>query len=166
MRTGTRPRPQRRSSRGRGRGIVFATLFLVTAGVGSWYFLFNGSGPPSGAFVVARNRYTGAAGAITEQAARTNRILDIDEFFDVYNGSITTMTTERDVFRRLADEEEGEAAQIATDAANAAQLGISSAEAFRFAFSRARIDDANGAREQLLSAVTDLDRQAKAWTRL
>lgn len=163
MRAAPRSRPRRS---GRGRGLLLATLVVITAAVGGWYFLLNGSSPPSGAFVVARTRYADAASAITEQAARTNRLLDFPEFNLLFDGSVATMNTEREVFRRLAGEEEGVAAQIAGDAANAATLGISSAESFRFALSKGRIDDANLARDQLESAVTDLNRQAKAWQRL
>jgi hypothetical protein len=138
----------------------------VTAGAAAWYFLVASSSPPSGEFAVARDKYADAATALTDAAETTNRLLDFPEFNVVWVASVNTMESERDVFRRLANQEEGEAAQIATNAANAATLGITSANAFRYALSKTRIDDANGARDQLESAVADLTRQAKAWQRL
>jgi len=139
---------------------------IATAATAGWYFLLNGSSPPSGEFVVARDKFADAAHAITTQAAHTNRRLDFPEFNTVFDASVATMTSQREVFRRLASQEEGEAVQIATDAANAATLGITSAETFKFALDKSRVDDANGARDQLESAVADIGRQAKAWQRL
>ena len=94
------------------------------------------------------------------------RLGDFDKFNLAAIAFVDTMNTELVVFKRLEKSEEGAAQQVARDAARSAALGINAANAFRAALGKTRVDDAVGARDQLATAVKELDRDAQRWKKL
>jgi hypothetical protein len=70
------------------------------------------------------------------------------------------------VFRGLARDAEGKAAEIAQDAADNASLGISAAGIFGDALARNRLAAAKGALQQLDDAIKDLEAASTRWKKL
>jgi hypothetical protein len=139
---------------------------IVSIVAGGWYYLNRGPSAPSGEFAVANARYLDAARAIPIAADNVHRLGDFDKFNLAAIAYEDTMNTQLIVFKRLESSEEGDAQQVATDAARAAALGINSSKAFRAALGKTRPDDAVGAREQLATAIKELDRDAQRWKQL
>lgn len=148
------------------RTIAFLVLGAVTVGVAGWFFVFRGSGTPSADFTRAEQVYVKAARAIPEAAARVQRQNDLASFDAVATASLVTMGKQLEAFRRLANDEEGDSARIAEDAAKSASLGMNSSVIFRNALARNRVADANGALQQLDGAIKDLEAAAQQWKRL
>jgi hypothetical protein len=162
-------RPGARHRRRRGtnhRVIALAVLGALTVGVVGWLFVFRGSAPPSGDFIRAEQAYVQAARKIPEAATQVQQQADLGAFDVVASASLRKMDTQLDVFRRLANDEEGESARIADDAAKSASLGMNSAVSFRNALTRNRVADANGALQQLDDAINDLEASSRAWKKL
>jgi hypothetical protein len=162
-------RARTRSHRGSGlatRTIVVATLVALTVGVGGWYFFLRGSGPPTGEFMKAERAYIAAARQIPVAATHVQRQVDVEGFNTVAANSAVTMLAQQKVFKRIAAEEDGDSARVADRAARAASLGINAAGSFLNALVRNNVADANGAREQLESSITDLEHQAEEWKKL
>ena len=145
--------------------IIGAVLIASVVGAG-WYFLNPSPSPPSGDFNIANARYLEAGRAIPIAAESVHRLLDFDKFNVTVVASVDTMNKELLVFKRLEKSEEGDAAQIASDAARSAALGINATQAFRDALGKTHVDDAVGARTQLATAVKELDRDAQRWKKL
>jgi hypothetical protein len=156
--------PPRRRSSGRSP-VVLGLVLAVTVGAGAWYFLFR-NGEPSSDFVRAEQRYVEA---VQELSAATSDVTFArgDPRYDItYEDSTARMATQLAVFQRLAASEDGEAAELATEAAHSAQLGLSAANALHRALFRTNISDANRAREQLEDASRQLREHVKAWKQL
>jgi hypothetical protein len=143
--------------------LIIGAVLIASIVACGWYFLGRSPSPPSGGFDVASSRYLDAARAIPIAADSVQRLSDFDKFNFAVIAHEGTMNTQLIVFKRLARSEQGDAHQIATDAARAAALGINASQAFRAALGRTRVDDAVGAREQLATAIKELARDARRW---
>ena len=146
--------------------MIIGAVLIASIVAGGWYFLGRSPSPPSGDFAVASSRYLDAARAIPIAADGVQRLGDFDRFNFAVIAYEETMNTQLGVFKRLEKSEEGDAQQVATDAARAAALGINASQAFRAALGHTRVDDAVGAREQLATAVHELNRDAQRWKQL
>jgi hypothetical protein len=148
------------------RRIIIGAVLIVSIAAGGWYVLGRSPSAPSGEFAIANSRYLDAARAIPLAADSIHRLGDFDKFNLAAIAYEATMNTELIVFKRLESSEEGDAQQIATDAARAAALGINASKQFRAALGRTRPDDAVSARTQLSTAVNELVRDALRWNQL
>jgi hypothetical protein len=87
--------------------------------------------------------------------------------FDVVAiAAVLKMQQQVDVFKRIADEEDGDAARVAHDAAKAGASAIKAAGQFRDALVKNRVAEANGALVTFQSSITDLEHAAKEWRQL
>jgi hypothetical protein len=146
---------------------VLVVLGALTVGVAGWFlFLSGGSGEPSADFVRAESTYVRAAREIPVAAADVQQQADIGVFDLIATSAVNRMREQLEVFRRLAQDEEGEGARIADDASNSASLGINAAGIFRDALVRNRVADANGARQQLEESIADLEAKSRQWKNL
>jgi hypothetical protein len=160
------PRPGSRTRRTRrARALTIALLAVATIVAGAWYVLVRGT-DHSGTFVRAHDRYVAAARAVPEAANRVQRRLDFPAFDAAFTSSLTRMQAERDVFGRLAHDEEGDGARIAGRAVKIASRGIDAATAFHDALLRSRIDLVVVARKQLDAVISGLNRETRAWDNL
>jgi hypothetical protein len=146
--------------------VALVVLGILTVGVAGWYFVLRGGGEPSGEFVRAEQTYVTAAREISAAAAAVQRQSDIDAFGVALRGSIFNMHAQLEVFRGLARDAEGKAAEIAQDAADNASLGISAAGIFGDALARNRLAAAKGALQQLDDAIKDLEAASTRWKKL
>jgi hypothetical protein len=164
VRPGARHR-RRRSGVDR-RTVALVALGALTVGVAAWFVVLRGGGEPSGDFVRAEQTYVTAAREIPAAATHVQQQTDLGEFDVIARASLIRMGKQLEVFRRLANDEEGESARIADDAARSASLGMNSAVIFRNALTRNRIADANGALQQLDDAISELETASTQWKRL
>lgn len=148
------------------RRLIIGAVLIAAIVAGGWYYLNRGPSAPSGEFAVADAKYLKAAKAIPLAADSVFRLGDFDKFNLATIANEDTMNAQLIVFKRLQSSEEGDAQQVATDAARAAALGINSSKAFRAALGKTRVDDAISAREQLATAVKELARDAQRWKQL
>ena len=144
---------------------MFAALLAITLVAGVWFFLFRASGPPSSDFTRAERRYVQAVQTL-EAATSAVTFVGNSDYQLKYQSARDQMQAQLAEFQRLATSEEGEASDIATDAARSAQLGISAAETLLRALYKTKISDADRARDQLADAIREIQQDGKAWEEL
>lgn len=145
---------------------MLAVLLALTLGAGVWYFLFRGSGGPSSDFARAEQRYVQAVQEIEAATGEVTFARGDPDYEVKYLDARARMQAQLAVFQRLATSEEGDASDVATDAARSAELGIGAAESLNRALFRTNIADADRARDQLADAAREIQRQGKAWEQL
>lgn len=144
---------------------MIGVLLAVTLGAAAWYFLIRSTGPDS-AFVRAEERYVAAVEDLSDATSEVTFARG-DPRYDIhYQDSTARMEAQLTVFQQLAASEDGDAADLATDASHSAQLGLSAADSLRRALYRTNITDADRAREQLADATSQLVAHARAWKQL
>jgi hypothetical protein len=141
-------------------------VLVVATLVGGWWFLLRDDSVQSPEFVKAERNYVEAARAIPALADQI-QVSKLVPFNRQVDRRLAEMQGATDVLRRLANQEEGSAAQIAQDAANAATRGITELTRFaRAIVASANLSDAAAARSDLEATIAELERHARDWNNL
>jgi len=141
---------------------VIAAVVVLTVAVAGW-FLLRGHGPSS-EFIVAHDRFVGAAHDVEAAEGKVRRFLDLSTFQATVDNRIAVMRKEAAIFLRLSRDEGDNAASIAKEAAQTSSRALTAIYAYQDAIQRTHnLSAANSSITQLEAQLAELDRLAQEW---
>gem|GEM_PF-6863622 len=141
---------------------MLATLFG-----GYWFVLRGGDGSSTSAFLQAEQRITAAARTVPKSAAAVQRYLELESFDIAINHQLVVIRAETARLRKLARQSQGNAAVLATSAANAGTRITTSTVSYRDAITvSGDLAEADAALADIEASIAKLEQQARAWKRL
>jgi hypothetical protein len=138
----------------------------ISLAIGAWYFLLRGSSAPSPAFIQAGDRFTASVQSTLDAEQRVQRQLDLATFDATLQASFVEMRRDIAVFNRLARSESGEAAAIASSAANAGVHAVHTMYLYEAGVIKNHLADAEAARAQLTGFMNAVSAAADRWKKL
>jgi hypothetical protein len=174
-RRGPAPRPQqlrprshrRHHHRSRGRGIVIGVLVVATLLFAGWWFMGRGSSTPGKDFTSVEHRFVAAARAIPATTGLVQRFLDLDDFNAQVDAQALVMQTSMAEFTTIAEEEDGEASDLARGAVKNGERALRAITRFRAAITTSNdLVDAQSALDDLSEEVDDLEGKLEQWNNL
>ena len=139
-----------------------ALALVLTLVVAAWYFVLRDS-EASSVFVRASERYIAAVERIRGGAVDISRFLDLPVYDDMVDRQVQIIDKQTKVFERLARTEDGEAARIARDAADAAKRGRLAAFWYSESVINRKLTIATRADGELGAAMADLRLLITQW---
>ena len=131
--------------------LVLAVVIAITLVVGIWFFLLRGSGTSEA----------------SEQAmTEVERFGELETFDTTIATQRMVMLRQITVYNRLASEESGDDARLATDASAAAQKVLESLDAYAAAVLNRRLTDAAFELVQMRDGLAALDAVVTEWKNL
>jgi hypothetical protein len=162
------PRQHRhRRRRSRGRPIVIGILVVTTFLFAGWWFMGRGESAPGKDFASVEHRFVAAARAIPETTGVVQRFLDLEEFNDQVDAQALVLQTSMAEFTTIAEEEDGEASELARDAITNGERALRAITRFRTAITTSNdLVDARRALDDLGEEVDDLETKLQEWNNL
>lgn len=165
------PRPRRTTARASRHGrtgtrnLILAGLGLATVGV--LFFVVQGgsSDAPTG-FVRAERDFTRAATAMSNAADNVHFGQGDPTFEAVFVANEPAMIASTATMRQVERDEDGDAARIAGDAADAAERGHNAATTLRQALYDTDVEEITDAANELRASIRELEQQRRAWGNL
>jgi hypothetical protein len=142
-------------------------LVVATLLVAGWWFMGRGTGAPGQDFASVEQRFVTAARAIPATTAVVQRFLDLDEFNAQVDAQAFVLQTSMAEFTTIAEEEDGEASDLARDAVTNGERALRAITRFRAAITTSNdLVDAQRALDDLGAEVDDLEAKVKKWNNL
>jgi hypothetical protein len=163
-----RPRQhRRRRHHSRGRPIIVGILVVATLLAAGWWFMGRGSTAPGKDFASVEHRFVTAARAIPATTGLVQRFLDLDEFNAEVDAQAFVLQTSMAEFTTIAEEEEGDASELARDAVTNGERALRAITRFRAAITTSNdLVAAQSALDDLGEEVDDLETKLEQWNNL
>jgi len=142
-------------------------LVVATLVAAAWWFAGRGAGAPDQDFASVEQRFVGAARAIPQATAGVQRFLDLDEFNARVDAQAIVIQTSMAEFSTIADEEDGEASDLARGAVADGERALRAITQFRAAITTSNdLADARQALDDLDAEVDDIETKVRKWKSL
>ncbi len=141
-----------------------AGVIVVTLAVGIWFFLLRGGGTSE--FLDAHERFVASEQAAEAAMAEVERFGELETFNAAIDTQRAAMSRQVTIFNRLAAEEGGEDARLATDASAAAVTVLEALGTYASAVLGRHLADAAFALVQMRDGVAALDAVVAEWKNL
>ncbi len=144
--------------------LVIAAVIVITLAVGIWFFLLRGGGTSE--FLAAHERVVAAEQAAEAAMTEVELFSELETFDATINTQRTVMLRQITVFNRLASEEGGDDARLATEASAAAVTVLESLDTYAAAVLGRSLSAAAFAVVQMRDGVAALDAVVTEWKNL
>jgi hypothetical protein len=146
---------------------VIGILVLLTVALAGYWFMGRGESAPGTDFPSVEGRFVSAARAIPETTAVVQRFLDLDKFNAEVDAHAFVLQTSMAEFTAIADEEDGEASELAREAVTNGERALKAISRFRAAITTSNdLVDAQRALDDLNDEVEDVEAKLDKWNQL
>jgi len=146
--------------------LVVAAIVVVALVAGVWFFLLRGDGGATSTFIAAHDRFVAAEQASETALAQVERFTELEDFNATVNKERQVMLHQLAVFDRLAQEESGDNARLASEASAASTGVLTSLDTYAAAVLNRRLGDASYSAVQMQAGVATLNSVADEWKKL
>ncbi|MSO79619.1 MAG: hypothetical protein EXQ79_08425 [Acidimicrobiia bacterium] len=163
-----RPQP-RHPRRGSAQGpppevLAIGAVIIITLAVGIWFFLLRGGGTSE--FVTAHERFVAAEQVAEGAVAQVELFSDLEAFDATIDAQRTVMLRQVTIFNRLATEEGGDDARLASEASAAAVKVLESLDSYASAVLARSLGDAVVSSVHMRDGMAELDAVVAEWENL
>jgi hypothetical protein len=144
--------------------LLVAGVVVVTLAVGIWFFLLRGGG--TNEFLSAHERFVAAEQAAEAAMAEVELFGDLETFNATIGAQRTVMSRQVAVFDRLAGEEGGDEARLATEASAAAVKVLQALDTYASSVMERHLADAAFGLVQMRDGIATLDAVVAEWKNL
>jgi hypothetical protein len=145
---------------------VVAAVVVVALVVGVWFFVLRGDGGATSQFLAAHDRFVAATQASQDALAQVERFAELETFDATVNTERIVMHHQLAVFDRLAKEQSGDDARLASEASAAGVDVLVALDSYAAAVLDRRLLDAAFSKVQMQTGVAKLDAVAAEWKKL
>ncbi len=147
--------------------MIVGVLVVATLVFAGWWFMGRGESAPGMDFASVEARFVAAARAIPETTAVVQRYRDLEEFNARVDEQAFVMQVSMAEFTTIAEEEDGEASDLARGAVENGERALRAITRFRAAITTSNdLVDAERALGDLDEEVDDLETKLQQWNQL